>query len=92
MAAALLFVVSFLPPSDDSPDPDSLAAKEAQAAMEKVTTAKVRAWRKAGRKEQEKEPMKAYPMFGTMWGEGFEAPYGEISATTSNDSAEWEED
>ena len=36
--------------------------------------------------------MKAYPMFGTTWGEGFEAPYGEISARTSNDSSEWEED
>ena len=36
--------------------------------------------------------MKAYPMFGTTWGEGFEAPYGEKSATTCNDSAEWEED
>ena len=92
MVAALLSVVSSLPPSEDAPDPDSLAAKEAQAAMEKVTTAKVKAWRKAGRKEQEKERMKAYPMFGTTWGEGLEAPYGEISATTSNDSSEWEED
>ena len=92
MAAALLSVVSSLPPSEDAPDPDSLAAKEVQAAMENVTTAKVKAWRKAGRKEQEKEPMKAYPMFGTTWGEGFEAPYGKISATTSNDSSEWEED
>ena len=92
MAAALLCVVSSLPPSEDASDPDCLAAKEAEAAMEKVTTAKVKAWRKAGRKEQEKEPMKAYPMFGTTWGEGFEAPYGEISATTSNDSSEWEED
>ena len=92
MAAALLSVVSSLPPSEDAPDPDSSAAKEAQAAMERVTTAKVKAWRKAGRKEKEKEPMKAYPMFGTTWGEGFEAPYGEISATTSNDSSEWEED
>ena len=92
MAAALLSVVSSLPPSEDAPDPDSLAAKEAQAAMEKVTTAKVKAWRKAGRKEQEKEPMKAYLMFGTTWGEGFEAPYGEISATMSNDSWEREED
>ena len=36
--------------------------------------------------------MKACSMFGTTWGEGFEAPYGEISATTSNDSSEWEED
>ena len=36
-----------LMPSEDAPDPDSLAAKEAQAAMEKVTTAKVKAWRKA---------------------------------------------
>ena len=86
MAAALLSVVSSLPPSEDAPDPDSLAAKEAQAAMEKVATAKVKAWRKAGKKEKE-----AYPMFGTTWGEGFEASYGEISATTSNDSSEWEE-
>ena len=86
MAAALLSVVSSLPPSDDAPDP------EAQAAMEKVAAAKVKAWRKAGRQEKEKEPMKAYPMFGTTWGEGFEAPYGEISATTSNDSSEWEVD
>ena len=31
MAAALLSVVSSLPPSEDAPDPDSLAAKEAQA-------------------------------------------------------------
>ena len=92
MAAALLSVVSSSPPSEDAPDPESLAAKEAQTAMEKVTTAKVKAWRKAGRKEQEKEPMKAYPMFGTMWGEGFEAPCGEKTATTSNDSSEWEED
>ena len=92
MAAALLSVVSSLPPSEDAPDPDSLAAKEAQAVMEKVTTAKVKAWRKAGRKEQGKEPMKAYAMFGTRWGEGFEAPYGEISATTFNGSSEWEED
>ena len=92
MASASLFVVSSLPPSEDAPDPDFLAAKEAQAAMEKVTAAKVKAWRKAGRKEQEQEPMKAYPMFGTTWGEGFEAPYGETSATTSNDSSEWEED
>ena len=92
MAAALLSGVSSLPPSEDAPDPDSLAAKAAQAAMEKVTTAKVKGWRKAGRKEQEKEPMKAYPMFGTTWGEGFEAPYGEISATTSNDSSEWDGD
>ena len=92
MAAALLSVVSSLPPSEDAPDPDSLAAKEPQDAMEKITTAKVKAWRKAGRKEKEKEPMKAYPMFGTPWGEGFEASYGEISATTSNDSSEWEED
>ena len=60
--------------------------------MEKVATAKVKAWRKAGKQEKEKEPMKAYPMFGTTWGEGFEAPYGEISATTSNDSSEWEVD
>ena len=83
MAAALLSVVSSLPPSEDAPDP------EAQAAMEKVATAKVKAWRKAGKQEKEKEPMKAYPMFGTTWGEGFEAPYGEISVTTSNDSSEW---
>ena len=92
MAAALLSFVSSLPPSEDAPDPHSLAAKEAQAAMEKVTTAKVKAWRKAGRKEKEKEPMRAYPMFGTTWGERFEAPYGEISASTSNDSSEWEVD
>ena len=88
MAAALLSVVSSLPPSEDAPDPDSLAAKEAQAAMEKVATAKVKAWRKAGKKEKEKEPMKAYPMFGTTLGEGLEAPFGEISAKTSNDSSE----
>ena len=37
MAAALLSVVSSLPPSEDAPDP------EAQAAMEKVGTAKVKA-------------------------------------------------
>ena len=86
MAAALLSVVSSLPPYEDAPDPDS------QAAMEKVATAKVKAWRKAGRKDKEKEPMKAYPMFGTTWAEGFQAPYGEISATTSNDSSEWKED
>ena len=86
MAAAPLSVVSFLPPSEDAPDP------EAQAAMKMVATAKVKAWRKAGKQEKEKEPMKAYPMFGTTWGEGFEAPYGEISATTSNDSSEWEVD
>ena len=86
MAAALLSVVSSLPPSEDGPDP------EAQAAMENVATAKVKAWRKAGQKEKEEEPMKAYPMFGTTWGEGFKAPYGETSATTSNDSSEWEED
>ena len=36
MAAALLSVVSSLPPSEDAPDPDSLAANEGQAAMEKV--------------------------------------------------------
>ena len=88
MAATLLSVVSSLPPSEDAPDPDSLAAKEAQAAMEKVANAKVKAWRKAGKQEKEKEPMKTYPMFRTTWGEGFEAPYGEISATTSNDSSE----
>ena len=92
MAAALLSVVSSLPPSEDAPDPDSLAVKEAQAAMEKVATAKVKAWRKAGKKEKEKEPMKAYPMFGSTWGERSEAPYEEISATTWNDSLEWEED
>ena len=92
MAAALLSVVSSLPPSEDAPDPDSFAAKEAQAAMEKVASAKLKAWRKAGKKEKEKEPMKAYPMLGTTGGEGFEAPYGEISATTSNDSSELEED
>ena len=86
MAAGLLSVVSSLPPSEDAPNRDS------QAAMEKVATAKVKAWRKPGKKEKEKETMKAYPMFGTTWGEGFEAPYGEISATTSNDSSEWEED
>ena len=86
MAAALLSVASSLPPSEDAPDP------EAQAAMEKVATAKGKAWRKAGKQEKEKEPMKAYPMLGTTWGEGFEAPYGEISATTSNDSSEWEVD
>ena len=86
MAAALLSVVSSLPLSEDAPDPDS------QDAMKKVATAKVKAWRKAGKKEKEKEPMKAYPMFGTTWDEGFEAPYGEISATTSNDSSEWETD
>ena len=86
MAAALLSVVSSLPPSEDAPDP------EAQAAMEKVATAKVKAWRKAGKQEEEKEQMKAYPIFGTTWGEGFEAPYGETSATTSNDSSEWEVD
>ena len=60
--------------------------------MENVATAKVKAPRKAKQKEKEKEPMKAYPMFGTTWGEGFEAPYGEISATTSNGSSEWEAD
>ena len=86
MAAALLSVVSSVPPSEDAPDP------EAQAAMKKVATAKVKAWRKAGKQEKEKEPMKAYPMFGTTWGEGFEAPYGEISATTSNDSSKREVD
>ena len=68
MAAALLSVVSSLPPSEDAPDP------EAQAAMQKVATAKVKTWRKAGEQEKEKEPMKAYPMFGTTWLEGFEAP------------------
>ena len=82
MAAALLSVVSSLPPFEDAPDP------EAQAAMEKIATAKVKAWIKAGKQEDEKEPMKAYPMFGATWGEGFEAPYGEISARTSNDSSE----
>ena len=71
MAAALLSVVSSLPPSEYASDPDSLVAKEAQAAMEKVATDKVKAWRKAGEKEKEKEPMKAYPMYGTTWGEGF---------------------
>ena len=69
-----------------APDPDS------QPAMEKVATAKVKAWRKAGQKEKEKEPMKVYPMFGTTWGEGFEAPYEEMSAAMSNDSSEWEAD
>ena len=77
MVAALLSVVSSLPLSEDAPDPDSLAAKEAQAAMDKFATAKVKAWRKGGKQEKEKETMKAYPMFGTTWGEGFEAPYGE---------------
>ena len=86
MAAALLSVVSSLPPSEDAPDP------EVQAAIEKVATAKVKAWREAGKQEREKEPMKAYPMFVTTCGEGFEAPYGEISATTSNDSSEREVD
>ena len=86
MAAALLSVVSSLLPSEDASDP------EAQAAMEKVATAKVKACRKARKQEKEKEPMKVYPMFGTTWGEGFEALYREISATTSNDSSEWEVD
>ena len=86
MAATRLSVVSSLPPFEEAPDP------EARAAMEKVASAKVKAWRKAGKQEKEKEPMKAYPMFGTTWGEGFEAPYGEISATRSNDSLEWEVD
>ena len=54
MAAALLSVESSLPPSEDAPDPDSLAAKKAQAVMEKLTTAKVKAWRKAGGKKQGK--------------------------------------
>ena len=58
MAAALLSVVSSLPPSEDAPDPDS------QAAMEKVATAKVKAWRKAGKTEKENKPTKAYPMLG----------------------------
>ena len=92
MAAGLLSVVSFSTLSEDAPDPASFAAKEAQAAMEKVANGKVKAWRKAGKQKKEKEPMKAYPMFGTSWGGGFEAPYGEISATTSNGSSEWEED
>ena len=39
MAAALLSVVSSLPASEDAPDPASLAAKEAQAGIEKVATA-----------------------------------------------------
>ena len=65
MAAALLSVVSSLPPSEDAPDPDSLAAKEAQAAMETFATAKVKACRKEGKKEQEKEPMKAHPISTT---------------------------
>ena len=86
MAAALLSVVSSLPLSEDAPDPDS------QAAIEKVASAKVKPRRRAGKKEKEKQPMKAYPMFGTTWGEGFEAPFGEISARTSNDSSEWDED
>ena len=32
--------------------------------------------------------MKAYPMFRTTWGEGFEALNGEISATTFNDPSD----
>ena len=54
MAAALLSVVSSLPPSKAAPVLASKAAKESQAAMEKVANAKAKAWRRAA-KEGERE-------------------------------------
>ena len=88
MAAALLSVVSSLSPSEAAPVPASKAAKESQGAM--VANAKVKAWRRAGRKEKERDAAEAYPMFGNTWGERFEVPYGEISTSASNDFSEWE--
>ena len=49
MAAALLSVVPSLPPSKAAPVLASKAAKESQAAMEKVANAKVKARRRAGK-------------------------------------------
>ena len=77
MAAVLLSVVPSLPPSETAPIP----------AFEKVANAKVRAWRKAGRKEKDTS---AAPMFGTTLGEGFEVPYGEIDASELVNSSDCE--
>ena len=64
MAAALLSVVSSRPSSEAAPVPASKAAKETNTAVEKVANAKVKAWKRAGRKEKEKDAPEAYPMLG----------------------------
>ena len=79
MAAALLSVVSSLPPSETALLP----------AFEKVSNAKVRSWWKAGRKEEEAAMA---PMFGITWGEEFEVPYGECDASESVHPSNWETD
>ena len=62
MAAALLSVVSSLPPSEAAPNPTS------KTNMEKIANATVKARRRAGREERGKHAEDTYPMFRKTWG------------------------
>ena len=76
MAAALASMVSSLPPSKASPNPEF-------EEMAKVANTKVKAWRRAARKGKGKNTAMMAPMFGTTWGEEFEISYGECAASAS---------
>ena len=81
VAAALASIVSSMPPSETTPTPGI-----------KVANAKVKAWRRATRKEKGKdEPLGA--MFGATSGVGrFEIPHGEMAWSAWAQSSEWEPD
>ena len=85
VAAALASVVSSLPPSETTP----IRGLEE---MTKVSNAKVKAWRRAARKEKGKEAGLG-PMFGATWGdETLKIAYGKLNASASAHSSEWQPD
>ena len=58
--------------------------------MSKVANAKVKAWRRAAGKAKGKDAA-LEPMLGATWGdETFEIPYGELDASASAHSSQWE--
>ena len=81
LAAALVSVVSSLPPSEPTPIPGV-----------EVANAKVKAWRRAAMKENGKDAALG-AMFGATWGDKtFEILYGERDWPVSAQLSEWEPD
>ena len=81
LVAALASVVFSLPLSETTPIPGI-----------ELANAKVKAWRRAARKAKGEDSALG-PLFGATWGDKtFQVRYGELDASASAHSSEWEPD
>ena len=81
VAAALVSVLSLIPPSESTPTPGI-----------EVADAKVKAWRRAARKGKGKDATLG-TMFGATWGEEtFQIPHSKMDWSSSAQTSECEPD